>query len=148
MSNKTLILSALVAIALVGITPGCATKPAYSTASLLASSGFKVIPATTPDQQRQMKTLPSGKVSKVVRNGTTYYVYPDHTQNVLYVGKKEQYQTFQNDLDGLQLAAEDAKAARESRGEALVNQEADVASGYDTPGWGTGMGWGTWGGFW
>ena len=148
MNKKTLIPLALAAFALVVGAPGCATKQPYSTASLLASSGFKVIPATTPEQQQQMKTLPNGKVSKVVRNGTTYYVYPDHTQNVLYVGKQEQYQTFQNDLDGLQLAAEDAKAARESRGEALVNQEADVVSGYDTPGWGTGTGWGGWGGFW
>lgn len=148
MKTKALILLALAAFALVAGTPGCATKQPYTMTSLLASSGFKVIPATTPEQQRQVKLLPAGKISKVIRKGTTYYVYPDHAQNLVYVGKKEQYQNFQNDLDGLKLASEDAKAARDSRGEALVNQEVNVISGYDSPGWGTEVGWGSWGGFW
>ena len=147
MSNKTILLAVLGAVALTAMTPGCATSKAYSTPSLLASSGFKIIPATTPDQQQQMKTLPAGKVSVVTRSGTAYYVYPDHAQNVLYVGRQAHYQAYQNTLDGLRLAAEDAQAARDSRGEALVNQQVDVTSGYDTPGWGTGTGWGEWGGF-
>jgi len=142
MSHKTILCVLLGALALGTMTPGCATSKATSTTSTLAMSGFKVIPATTPDEQQQLKTLPAGKVSLVKRKGTAYYVYPDHAHGVLYVGKKAQYEAYKNTLEGLQLAAEDAQSARESRGEALVNQEADVLSAYDTPGWGSG--WGAW----
>ena len=77
---------------------------------MLLAAGFKVIPATTPDQQQQLKTLPAGKVSAVRRKGQNYFVYPVHARNILYVGKNTQYLAYQ-------------QLAQKAQVQVLVNQE-------------------------
>jgi hypothetical protein len=122
--HSTLFLTIGIA-ALMALASGCSTV--QKTENLLSAAGFKVMPATTPQQQAHLKTLPQGKVTVVVREGTTYFVFPDVKQQVIYVGQQPQYDAYQRLRLQQQLAAEQAQAA-EAPSEAL---------------WGH---WGAWGG--
>jgi hypothetical protein len=51
-------------------------------------------------------------VSVVQRNEKTYYVYPDPAHNQMYVGKRSQYQAYQQMRLAKQLSNEDLEAAR------------------------------------
>ncbi len=102
---------------------GCST--AQKTENLLSAAGFKAIPATTPQQQAHLKTLPAHKVTMVVRDGKTYYVFPDQAHKVLYVGQDAQYQEYQRLRLQNQMAEDQVQAAE-------MNSE---------------YGWGAWGGF-
>jgi hypothetical protein len=88
---------------------GCATsKGKLSTQqreAMLQAAGFKAVPATTPDQQQMLKTLPDDRVSAVRRRGEVYFVYPVLSQNVFYVGKNPQYLAYRQ---AAQLPTEDA----------------------------------------
>ena len=63
-------LIALVAVALVAGLTGCVTSKAkqisQQTENLLQAAGFKVIPASTPDQQQMLKTLPDASGERAV----------------------------------------------------------------------------------
>jgi hypothetical protein len=120
-------LVALVCTALVALPTGCATskekQAIQQTENMLMASGFKVIPATTPDQQQQLKTLPAGRVSAVRRKGQAYFVYPVHARNVLYVGKNAQYLAYQ-------------QLAQQAHVEVLVHQEDQaIDRSLTSPGW-------------
>lgn len=93
MKIKTLRLMAVGMLALVALVIGCSTMK--QTENLLAAAGFKMVPATTPQQQAHLKTLPPGKVTRVVRDGKTYFAFPDAKQQVLYVGQQAQYDAYQ-----------------------------------------------------
>jgi hypothetical protein len=94
--------------ALLVLAGGCAGP--HQTEDLLAASGFKIIPANTPEQQTHLKTLPNHKISMVQRNGKEYFVYPDAEHNVLYVGQNAQYQQYQKLREQRQLAQERANS--------------------------------------
>ena len=95
--------------ALVAFAASCSTT--QQTENLLSAAGFKATPATTAQQQAHLKTLPANKVTMVVRDGKTYYVYPDKTQQVLYVGQDAQYQEYQKLRLQKQMAQEQVQAA-------------------------------------
>ena len=99
----------IIAIALAALAIGCATN--QFTESMLSAAGFKAMPATTPQQQAHLKTLPADKVTTVVRDGKTYYVYPDKAHQMLYVGQAAQYQEYQKLRVQNQLAEEQITAA-------------------------------------
>jgi hypothetical protein len=121
--NAALVAVGIVALAVLAL--GCSTtKP---TEDLLSAAGFKVMPAATPEQKAHLKTLPPGKVTMVVRDGKTYYAYPDVKQQVLYVGQQPQYDAYQKLRLQKQMAEEQVQAAE-------LNSE---------PAWGA---WGAWGG--
>lgn len=107
------------------VAGGCATTK--QTENLLSAAGFKVVPATTPQQQTHLKTLPPHKVTQVQRDGKIYFVYPDAAQQVLYVGQDAQFQQYQKLRLQNQMAQEQLEAAE-------LNSD---------PAWGT---WGAWGG--
>ncbi len=86
-------LTLVCAMAVLAFVVGC--KTSQHTENLLVAAGFKMKPATTPEMQEHLKALPSNKVTKVLRDGKTYYVYPDVKQNVLYVGGLPQFQQYQ-----------------------------------------------------
>jgi hypothetical protein len=104
---------------------GCSTTK--QTENMLSAAGFKMMPATTPEQQAHLKTLPPNKVTMVVRDGKTYFAFPDIKQQVLYVGQQAQYDAYQKLRLQKQLAADQVQAAE-------MNSE---------PAWGA---WGGWGG--
>jgi hypothetical protein len=116
-------LSVLAITAVFAVVIGCSTT--QQTENLLSAAGFKAMPATTPQQQAHLKTLPTGKVTLVVRDGQTSYVYPDVPHQILYVGQDAQYQEYQRLRLQHQMVQDQVQAAE-------MNTE---------------PGWGVWGGF-
>jgi len=109
------------------ILSGCATSP-RRTESMLAASGFKVIPVTTPEQQKQLATLPSGKISVIKRQGKVFFVYPDSNQKQLYVGQDAQYDAYQNLLLNREAMQESIAASQAASNAAALNAEANIVS--------------------
>ena len=134
MKSHVMFLVALVCTALVALPTGCATskekQAVQQRQEMLLTAGFKVIPATTPDQQQQIKTLPAGRVSAVRRKGQVYFVYPVHARNVLYVGKNAQYLVYQ-------------QLTQKAQVQVLVHQEDQaIDRSLASPGWEAS--WGDW----
>jgi hypothetical protein len=98
----------LTAGALVALAIGCSTT---SEKDMLSAAGFKAVPATTPQQESHLESLPSDKITPVQRSGTVRYVFPDKKNNILYVGNQEQYQRYQNLRFQNQMEAEQLSAA-------------------------------------
>ena len=111
--------------AVMALLTGCATSPVKRTEDMLTQSGFKEVRAITPSQQQQISTLPPDKVSVVKRQGKIYYVYPDPSRNLLFVGNKTQYQAFKQALSDLRLE-QDAKMERNFRASQVTDE--DIAS--------------------
>jgi hypothetical protein len=121
------------ATALLAIVTGCKTTPIQRTERLLTQSGFKAVPARTAAQQQQINTLPPAKVSLVKRKGQTFYVYPDHARNILYVGNKPQYQAYQVAAQD-QYLAKDAKLLRDASASSALSEDSLEMSGA-VPNW-------------
>ena len=103
---------------------GCAT--AQHTETFLNAAGFKVVAATTPRQEQRLKSLPPGKISTVLRNGKSYYVFPDAAHNRIYLGTPNEYQNYQQILADSKIAAQDR-----------VDAELGAAGGDDWNDWGS-----------
>jgi hypothetical protein len=123
MKQVAALLSMIGSATLLALVVGCATT--IRTEDLLSAAGFKIVPATTPELQARLKAIPADKLTMVQRDGKEYFVFPDVTQNVLYVGQNGQYQRYQQLRLQNQLAQEQLNAAE-------LNAD-----------WGA---WGTWGG--
>ena len=123
MRTKPILILAIGLLALAVLAIGCSTTK--QTENMLSAAGFKIMPATTPEQKAHLATLPANKVTMVVREGKTYFVYPDAKQQVIYVGQQAQYDEYQKLRLQKQMAQEQAQAAE-------LNSE---------------PGWGAWGGF-
>lgn len=96
---------------------GCAMSPARKKENLLDAAGFRIVAANTSEKIQALKTLPAGKISRVERDGTTYFVYPDAEGcRCLHVGHQEQYDRY------LRLAAQAKSTVLETTG-------ADTSSG-------------------
>ena len=108
----TNIAAAMVALALITAceTTGTGQSATAKNEALLAQSGFKTIPVTTPKQQQAVSKLPQGTVSAVKHQGKTYYVYPSAAQNKIYVGKQTHVNT-----------AKKAVAAQQSQAQNSMN---------------------------
>jgi hypothetical protein len=109
MNKVAALLSMIGGASLLALLVGCATT--MRTEDLLSAAGFKVVPATTPELQARLKAIPAHKLTMVQRDGKAYFVYPDVTQNVLYVGQDAQYQRYQQLREQNQLAQEQLHAA-------------------------------------
>ena len=94
MKSFPALVQSLALLAAVAFLPGCMSNAQFES-SELTTAGFKAVTATTPAQQAHLKALPQGKISKVPRNGHTYFVYPDASNKTLYVGRQAQYNVFQ-----------------------------------------------------
>jgi len=101
----------------------CATYKQQTTESLLESAGFRAVAANTPERIQALNSLPSRKISRVERNGNTYFVYPDTKEcRCLRVGRQEQFDRYQRLAAG-------AKAERlEVTG---ADTQSDAFKGYD-----------------
>ena len=121
---------------------GCASS--RPTESRLSASGFKVIPATTPQQLQQLATLPAGRVTPVQRQGKVYFVYPDSSQKLLFVGGQKQYQSYQQLLLDEQATAAANQATEAEANAATYNAAANIITSEP---WGVGVYDGPWGVF-
>jgi hypothetical protein len=113
MKNLLTLTSIACAMAALALMSACQTTSTSQAASqneaLLAQSGFKTVPVTTPKQQQAVSKLPQGTVSAVKHQGKTYYVYPSAAQNQIYVGKQTHVNAAKKAV-----AAQQAQAAQNS----------------------------------
>jgi hypothetical protein len=82
---------------LLALAAACATAPAPPpppSESLLTAAGFKAVAAATTLQQQHLRALPPGALTAVQQTGKHYYVYPDVTNNRLYVGTLKEYDAY------------------------------------------------------
>ena len=128
-SLQRYLLGILSALAAAAVAVGCASAPPSPPPvdeSLLSAAGFKVIVATTVQQQEHLQTLAPGKFRAVERNSVPYYLYPDAAKNRIYVGTEKEYQAYlrlhpgnnenlQNELNAQQ-AADRASYAKQDKG--------------------------------
>jgi hypothetical protein len=86
--------------------------------SLLAASGFKMLPADTPEKEAMLNSLPPLKLQYRVKNGNPLYFYadPDNCRCV-YTGDQAAYDRYAK-------LAQEASIAEEERQAALMNEEA------------------------
>jgi hypothetical protein len=98
------------AFAFIALVVGCAHT--QQTENLLSAAGFRIIIATTPQQQQHLKTIPAYKVMRVQRNGKAHYVYADPAHNLIYVGGLFQYDQYRDLRLAKNMAAEDLQDAR------------------------------------
>ena len=91
------LLNLVAVVALVAVAPGCSTTK--QTERLLSSAGFKVVPPANSEQQAELKKLPTDRLTKVEKNGKTYYVYPDLGRNAFLVGQDAQLKNYQRIRD-------------------------------------------------
>jgi hypothetical protein len=90
---------------------GCSSpKPSAQTETMLLSCGFKQVSTTTPAQLAQVSALQPGKISVVKHKGKTWYVYPDAPRQTLYVGNADQYQSYIQTAQDVQLSRGMARA--------------------------------------
>jgi len=79
---------------------------------MLAASGFKFIPANTPERQAAFQKLPPHQFSREIKDGRVIYVYADPTICVcIYVGGQKAYGTYQARRLDKRIADEQASAA-------------------------------------
>jgi hypothetical protein len=86
------------AVAAVMAGSGCAgprAKQAERTERLLVAAGFRQIPADKPERAAALERLEPGRVTPVMHNDRTFYVYPDtRTCHCLYVGRADEYDSY------------------------------------------------------
>ena len=111
-----------VSLCLLMLAAGCATTK--HTETYLSAAGFKTIVATTPKQEQKLESLPPGKITRVQRNGKTYYVFPDVEHHRIYLGTANEYQNYQQIVADSKIAAQDRMGA-----------EMEMADGDDWSDW-------------
>lgn len=103
----------LTALAIMALAVGCAgtTQPLPDERSQLLAAGFKVVAATTRQQQEHLQSLPPGQVTAWQRTGKIFFVYPDASRNQLYVGTQKEYEAFRRLAPGKGSTLADQAAA-------------------------------------
>lgn len=124
----------LVTLGLMTIMAGCATT--QTTEDNLTAAGFKTVVASTPKQLSHLEALPSGKITVAKRKGRTFWVYPDKTNKLLFVGGQQQYQNYQQIRMSNQINQQNVEIA------AMDQQTAEMNSWNNWDMWGPGWGWG------
>jgi hypothetical protein len=105
----------LFAITLFLFAAGCATTNEDQTVALLKQAGFKPLTASTFEKEQKLRSLKADRISTLkIPDGTVYYVYPLHAQNILYAGRAPEYSAYQNLLASEK--AQEATLKSERRG--------------------------------
>lgn len=108
------------------LVAGCSTTDKEY---VLSTAGFRMAPADTPERQAQFNSLPADKITTVQRDGVTYYTLPDPKKDVLYVGRKQEYQQYQRLCQQNQVAQEQLAAQTKQ------NAEWNAWGPWSGPGW-------------
>jgi hypothetical protein len=81
---------------------GCASRRearVERSVQLLADAGFRPVKADTPERAEALRRLPAGRVSEVMRNERTFYVFPDpELCQCLWVGTGDEYDAWRGIL--------------------------------------------------
>ncbi|MFI5002298.1 MAG: hypothetical protein ACHQK9_20645 [Reyranellales bacterium] len=93
--------SALAVLGMCAAVAGCVTtsQPTSTTVinkeDMMIASGFRFVPANTPQRQAAFRTLPPHKFTRQTRGDKTVYAYADPTICVcLYVGNPSNYAAY------------------------------------------------------
>ena len=97
--GKILRILGAIALTTLALSRGGAAQPLPNESQLVAA-GFKVVAATTKEQQEHLQTLPPGKLTAWQRNGKHFWVYPDVAKNQLYVGTQKEYEVYRGLVPG------------------------------------------------
>lgn len=131
----------LAALGLCLATAACQNDPSrgiMNKEDMLAASGFKFVPANTPERQAAFQKLPPHQFVREIKDGRPMYVYADPTICVcIYVGGQKAYGTYQARRLDKKIADEQANAA-------AMNQMAAndfYMANWNWGMWGYGMGW-------
>ncbi len=98
---------------------GCAEMGSGNTTSLLSAAGFRVRTPQTPNQQQLYAALPPYKVERATVQGHVFYVYKDEKAGVAYVGREQEYQSYQQLAIQQQIAQNQIAAAEMEQQAAL-----------------------------
>ncbi|HVJ51794.1 MAG TPA: hypothetical protein VM689_04995 [Aliidongia sp.] len=99
----------LAMLALTGLLAACASKQelVQNKEDLLAAAGFSVLPATTPERQQQMASLPPNHFLSRTQGGKLVYLYADPLVcNCLYVGDQGAYGRYRQEVFQRRIADE------------------------------------------
>ena len=135
MKQKQVSVVMIGATALLTLMAGCATTQTSTQdkRDMLVAAGFKTVTPKTPAQQQKLQQLQTGHVAQIQKNGKTYYIVADPSQNVVYVGGPTQYQQYQQIRAQRQLAQDNLQTAEMAYTDDMMR--------WDTWG-GWGVGWG------
>ena len=106
---------------------GCAMTK--QTESLLSQAGFKSIPANTPARQARLESLPADRITMVQRHGKEYFVFPDASHDMLYVGQKPELQNYEA------LRGSQERAVQAEMNNSMVSPEWDEWEPWTGPYW-------------
>jgi hypothetical protein len=76
------------------VTAGAAAAAPSVDETELTSLGFKTLVATTKVQQDWVRGLQPGKIRAVQRTGKKFFIYPDASNNRIYVGGPAEYESY------------------------------------------------------
>lgn len=98
-----------VIVAALCLATGCADKSPASVADALTASGFKAVPADTPERQSALRQLPPQKFVRQLRGDKVLFIYADPANcSCLYVGNVTAYSTYRARSRDRQAADEQA----------------------------------------
>jgi hypothetical protein len=100
------------------VVGGASAAPAAPNESELLGLGFKVLVAQNEVQRDWVKNLASGRMNPMQRTGKKYFIYPDASRNLIYVGGPQEYEAYLrlhpiNEQPGTQEAANRAYRAKQ-----------------------------------
>jgi hypothetical protein len=99
------------------------------TENLLSQAGFKSIPANTPARQARLESLPPGRITMVQRHGKEYFVFPDASNDMLYVGQKPELENYEA------LRGSQERAVQAEMNNSMVSPEWDEWEPWTGPYW-------------
>jgi hypothetical protein len=131
------------AAALLALTAGCATTQTSTqdTQNMLVAAGFKTITPKTAAQQQKLHELPPGQVTMIQKHGRTFYIFPEPSLNLAYVGGPTEYQAYEQLRVQKHLAQESVQTA-EMYSDAAMQWDAwgGWEAGWGRMGYGVGRG--------
>ena len=108
-------MSGIAVVGLVLAMSACAAAT-RRTESMLTQAGFRQIPADSPQKMAHLKTLPQRQLVARTHQGQKYYVFADAEGcKCLYVGRDQQYQSFQRQAREARVAEDQATAMEEAK---------------------------------
>lgn len=130
MQRRRIVWGAAVVALAAGLVPaltGCGAmrrSEAEDAERLLASAGFKRLPADTTERANALQAMRPLRLQRVSRDGRTVYVYPDpYNCNCLWVGSAKAMQEYQRLRLNERQIAEDQEAIEADENVAMMHLE-------------------------
>ena len=83
-----------------------------NTERLLTASGFRIVPANTPERQQSLAAMSTYKVQRKLKGDEVHYVYASPAQNLVYIGDQANFAKYQEVRLQQEIANENMSAAQ------------------------------------